>query len=192
MCFTACKKHGNETTGAQQHLFTGLTMTDDMGNTIANLGVNDGDWKNDNSWTTSEYALLNFTDTVSLTGTFVKDTTGWNIGPGIHEQPFNRATAFPNPGRDVIRVYFSGFGFLKYKAVLVDKNYNRLATFCARDSSHVFINLNLSDSAKYKSGVLYRLFYSFSAADSVNYYKGHGDIMICRGYSLNDCLQFVP
>ena len=191
ICVAGCKKKSDQST-IQIHLFKGIVIMDDMGQPWGTWGTEDGDWSTDKSWTQSEYDLLNFPDSLSLTGTFVKDTTGWNIGPGVHERPYNIVTVFPNPANDLVILIYRGLGLLKMKAVIVDQNYNRMFTFACKDST-AHLQIDLSDTTKFKSGTIYRLFYSLSAKDSLNFYKGHGDILICRNVqSLNDCEKYVP
>jgi hypothetical protein len=80
---------------------------------------------------------------------------------------------------------------LKFKATIVDKYYKRIFNFACKDSSANF-RIDLSDSAKFQAGTIYRMYYSLSAKDSLNFYKGHGDILICRENNLQDCKKFVP
>jgi hypothetical protein len=191
LCFSGCKKHSDNQTTSQPHQFNGIIVTDEVGNALGTWGTEDGDWGNDSNWSASEYALLNFPDTISLDGTFIRDTTGWNIGPGIHEQPRNFVVLFPNPVTNGTTLFMNGLGLLKCKAVLVDKYYNRLETFSLKWNGQVLHTLDLSDSLKYQNGV-YRIFYSFSATDSLNFYKGHGDILVCREKNWQDCQKYVP
>jgi hypothetical protein len=190
-CFAGCRKHSDTQISAQVHEFKGIIVINDIGQMMGSWGTEDGDWETDATWTAGEYELLNFPDTVSMNGTFIRDTTGWNIGPGIHEQPQNLVIVFPNPVKNSLYLYFQGFGLLKFKAAIVDKNFNRLFTYACKDgSAHVLIDL--SDAAKFQSGVLYRMYYSLSVTDSLNFYKGHGDILICMENTLQDCQKFVP
>jgi hypothetical protein len=191
LALTSCRKHKDSSTTTNPVEFKGITVINDYGQVTGEWGTDDGDWQNDATWSSSELQLLNFPDTVSLTGTFVKDTVGWNIGPGIHEQPRNSVIAFPNPAVNQQILSYYGLGYLKFKATIVDKYFNRLFTYSSKDHGRLFI-LDLSDSTKFQNGVIYRLYYSFSAADSVNFYKGHGDILICRESSLQSCRHFVP
>jgi hypothetical protein len=178
-------------TSSQVHVFKGIDVINTDGMEMGTWGTDDGDWETDAAWTASEYGLLNFPDTISLDGTYIKDTIGWNIGPGIHEQPRNVVIVYPNPAYNQQVLVFRGLGWLKFKATIVDKNYNRLFTFTCKNSNASVV-LDLSDSVKFQNGTIYRLFYSLSARDSLNFYKGHGDILICRENSLQDCRKFVP
>jgi hypothetical protein len=166
-------------------------VTNEVGNALGTWGAEDGDWGTDANWSPSEYELLNFPDTISLDGTYIRDTTGWNIGPGIHEQPQNFVAGFPNPVADRTTLVFGNFGNLKLKVVIVDKYYHRLETISLKWNGLLLKMIDLSDSLKYQNGV-YRVFYSFSTKDSLNFYKGHGDILICRGSTWQECKNLVP
>lgn len=189
-CFAGCRKHSDTQTSAQVHEFKGIIVINDVGQMMGSWGTEDGDWETDANWSL-EYGLLNFPDTVSLSGTYIRDTTGWNIGPGIHEQPYNLVIIYPNPARTRVYLYYQGLGLVKLKVAIVDNYYNRLFTYACKDSSASF-PIDLSDSTQFKNGKLYRMFYSLSVTDSLNYYKGHGDILICKSANVQDCEQYVP
>lgn len=191
ICLTGCKKHHDDQNPPQAHEFKGVAVVNDIGEILGTWGTEDNDWGTDSIWTTGEYNLLNFPDTISMDGTYVKDTTGWNIGPGIHEQPFNIVIVYPVPVKTKVMLTYCGLGLLKVKATIVDKYYNRIFTF-ARKASSAGILLDFSDSTKFPNGTIYRLYYSLSAKDSMNFYKGHGDILICREKTLDGCKNFVP
>ena len=184
-----CKKQENQTSPVN-HPFTGIVKIDEDGNKEEYWGVDDGDWGVDNDWTELEYGLLAYTDTVSLDGTFVKDTTDWSNGSGIHERPENIVIAYPNPVSNNQRITFKGIGLLKFKGIIVDQNYNDLFTFVIKDSIAHF-NVDFSDPEKFPNGSIYRLYYTLSATDSLNFYKGHGDILICRESDQQECKKFV-
>ena len=44
---------------------------------------------------------------------------------------------------------------------------------------------------QYASGQVLRVYYTFSAEDALNFYKGHGDILICRDEDkVEDCYPY--
>jgi len=180
-----CKK---QTTSI--HNFSGIVAMSETGTIIGTWGIDDGDWSTDNSWSEEEYNVLDFPDTVSLDNTFIKDTTGWNNGTGIHEQPRNSVVAYPIPANDRLSIAYRGFGIIKFKVAIVDSYFNPLFTYASNDGNP--IELNISDSTVFKNGTIYRMYYSLSVKDSLNYYKGHGDILICRESVLQECKKFVP
>ncbi len=154
-------------------------------------GKDDGDWRTDSIWSDEEFSLLNFPDTIDLSGTFLKDTTGWNTGPGIHEKPQNIVIVYPNPTKFFQFMVFRGLGFLKLKVTIVDKCHNRIFSYACKDSISN-VQLDFSDTTRFKNGTMYRLYYSLSAIGHLNFHKGHGDILICREGELQDCQKFVP
>jgi hypothetical protein len=184
-----CEKQENQPS-AINHLFSGIIKTDEDGNREETWGTDDGDWGVDQNWNDEEYSLLSFPDTVNLDGTFVKDTTGWNNGTGIHERPENIVIVYPNPTADKQRLTFKGIGFLKFKAIIVDQYFNSISTFVSKDSITHF-DVDFSDSVEFPNGSVYRMYYTLSATDSLDFYKGHGDILICRENDLQACQKFV-
>jgi len=191
ICIAGCKKHSDTTSSSQTHEFKGIDVIDEGGEILGTWGTEDGDWGTDAHWTTDEYGLLNFPDTISLEGTYISDTTGWNNVPG-NQQPQNLVIVYPNPTKNMAVLVSKCFGNIKLKAVIVDKYYNRLKTFAIKWGGLVECTIDLSDSTKFQSGNLYRLYYAFSSKDSVNFFKGHGDILICRDPVTSDCKKFVP
>jgi len=191
ICLAGCKKNDDTQNSSNAHIFKGIVVTDEVGNALGTWGTEDGDWGTDANWSPSEYELLNFPDTISLDGTYIRDTTGWNIGPGIHEQPYNIVIAFPNPVKEYPILVYRGLGLLKFKTTIVDKYYNRLYTYACKDSA-ANIHLDFSDTIKFQSGTIYRMYYTLSTKDSLNFYKGHGDILICRESAHQDCQKYVP
>jgi hypothetical protein len=191
ICFAGCKKKSDTVDSSGTHIFKGIIVTNEIGQTLGTWGTEDGDWSNDANWSAAEYALLNFPDTVSLDGTYITDTTGWNNVPGA-QQPKNGVWGYPNPISDGSVLVFRDFGNLKLKIAIVDKYYHQLQTFCFKWNGQVEKMLDFSDSTKYAEGV-YRVYYSFSAKDSLNFYKGHGDILICRDQiNWQNCKNMVP
>jgi hypothetical protein len=191
LCLAGCKKHNEDSGSSNNHIFKGIVVTNEDGTAMGIWGTEDGDWGNDINWTTSEYGLLHFPDTISLDGTYISDTTGWNIGPGIHEQPRNFVSAFPNPFADQSTLVFGNYGYLKLKVAIVDSYYHRLQSFSLKWTGHLLKLIDLSDISKYPNGV-YRIFYSFSATNSPDFYKGHGDLLVCRGSTWQECKNLVP
>jgi hypothetical protein len=188
-----CKKHSESNTSSTPavHTFNGIVAIDDVGMNLGTWGTELGDWETDSVWSPDETALLAFPDTVTLNGTFIKDTTGWNTGPGIHEQPKNIVIAFPNPASSSQTLILRALGLVKMKAVIVDNYFNRLITFARKDSI-ADIMIDVSDLTKFKSGSIYRMYYSLSVTGNLNFYTGHGDILICRERVFQDCEKYVP
>jgi hypothetical protein len=191
LSINGCKKNTENNITPNIYNFHGIVTFDKGGNRMGNWGTDDRDWSTDIYWTEEELALLDFVDTISLDNTFIKDTTDWNTGPGIHVMPQNNVIAFPNPVNKSLVIMYKGLGLIKFKATIVDKYFNRLFTYACKDSTAT-IMLSVSDSTIFKNGTIYRMYYSLSTIDSINFYKGHGDILICRESELQDCQEFVP
>ncbi len=172
------------------HSFSGIIVFDNQGFPMATWGHDDGDWEEDENWTEEEYALLDFMDTVSISGTFLKDTSEWN-GTGIGEIYRNEVIAFPNPAINNLNMIARGLGLVKFKANIVDKYHNSLFTYACKDSTRI-ISLDVTDSSIFEDGEIYRLYYSLSVEDNLNFYKGHGDILICREDLPQECEKYVP
>jgi len=191
LCIYGCKKDTEDQESPIIHHFPGIVVINEIGQPMGTWGTDDGDWKTDGSWSEEEFTLLEFPDTISLDGTYITDTTGWNTGSGIHEQPQNIVIVYPNPASNGQILVFRGIGLLKFKVAIVDKYFNRVFTYACKDSD-LNVHLDFSDSSKFQNGTIYRMYYSLSATDSLNFYKGHGDILICRESELQDCQKFVP
>lgn len=189
LTFAGCKKDADSPKTPVVHSFVGIVEISTAGDKMGVWGTDDGDWSTDSSWSEQEYQILNFTDTVSLDNTYIEDTTGWNEGPGIHEHPQNFVIAYPNPANEQLTISYGGFGLLKFKVAIVDKYFNTLSAFAAK--GHILPPLDVSDPTMFQNGSIYRMYYSLSVKDSVNFYKGHGDILICRESDVQACKKFV-
>jgi hypothetical protein len=174
--------------------FTGLIARDVQGSLMGYFGENTyaaEDWKYDSIWTAKEWELMNFEDSISLEGTSMDFEA---ILP--HHQGNTFVASFPNPTAGIISFYFQFTGLAKVKMCIVDSTMTRLFTYSGKDSL-VRINYLLEQEpgseTKYEPGVLYRLYYTCSTTDSLNFYKGHGDIMWCdEPYPILECLDFIP
>lgn len=161
-------------------------MTDAMGQRIGNLGDNDlNDWQYDEVWNEKEYALLDFKDTLLLTNTKKAE-----VSVGV----------YPNPNSDFFSFYFHASNKVKFKMVLVNESFEVLEQFSTIGEHYAFhldvdnfflingykvlkaqnFGPNVIHTDQYADGEILRLYYSFSAEGSPNFYKGHGDILICR------------
>jgi hypothetical protein len=181
LIISSCKEDPTEPSSSS-HLFQGIIVTDDVGNALGTYGKDDGDWGKDMNWTNAENQLLDFADTVSLDATFLGDTT-------VH--PYIMTAFFPNPTSSSSMVYLKIPGTLKFKMTIVDKNFKRLFTFCKKLPQGMYsFEMEFSDTTKFVNKELYRMYYQYSYSGNINYYKGHGDIMICRSSSQFDCIHW--
>lgn len=186
-----CKKNAENQSTNLIHSYPGIVVINEIGQQMGTWGNDDGDWDTDKFWSEEEFNLLEFPDTINLNGTYIKDTTGWNSGTGIHEKPQNIVIVYPNPTVNIQFLVYRGLGLLKLKVTIVDKYFNRLFTYACKDSTSD-VRLDFSDFTKFQNGEIYRMYYSLSVTDSLNFYKGHGDILICRESELQNCQKFVP
>lgn len=176
---TSCKDKPADTPSYQ---FEGIIVTNDIGETLGTYGTDDGDWGKDISWTAEENQVLNFPDTVDLSGTYLGDTTG---------QPPQNAIFYPNPLSSYARLHLRIIGRLKFKMAIVDHHFNRLFTYCNKlDEGNHSVLIDLSDSIKFPDRTVYRLYYRSSYGANSDFHKGHGDIMICRSHSQFDCIDY--
>lgn len=169
------------------HEFPGLVFKDEFGQTMGIFGgPDDNDWKYDSAWTPEIHALLNFNDSVDLTGTYLDSSYISGIEPG--EILFN---FFPNPVRSIAIIYIILPGHVKVKMALVDSCYNSVLTHSFKDSDTAWIGLDMRDDSRFNEGVVYRMFYTMSVEGNIDFYKGHGDILMCEDLPPNTCLRFI-
>lgn len=162
------------------HFFRGIVVTDEVGQQLGIYGADDNDWKNDPTWSRDIYNILNFSDTVSVAGTYPGDTAVLNVF---------MVPAYPNPANFSIDLFLKVPGCYKFKMALVDSYYNLLYTYCAKLNSGCYhVMINLEDTVKFKPKTIYRLFYRYSTEANVDFFKGHGDIMVCR--SAENCISW--
>lgn len=177
--------------------FEGIIMKTSSGNPAGTLGDNDlNDWQEDDSWSEREYALLAYEDTVSLENTAESDVSIF---------------VYPNPTSDYFTFRYQASNRVKFKMVLVDESFNVLEKL---SSSGEFISFSFDVEKyfsekgpevlkaqsfgpgtfftdQYASGQILRVYYTFSAEDALNFYKGHGDILICRDADkVEDCYPY--
>ncbi|HTX89355.1 MAG TPA: hypothetical protein VMC08_10225 [Bacteroidales bacterium] len=184
---TACTPKKTDNPGPVYHDFPGIIATNEIGQILGNVGHEDGDWSKDSLWTQDEENILSYPDTVTLDGTWIPPMNK----PGDRGIG-NIILGFPNPlSSQAILYYYTG-GVVKLKFAVVDHYYNRLFTWCHKVTGTTEVNLDLSDSTKFKNGEIYRLYYSMSASGHLEFWKGHGDLLICRGLSTADCYSHVP
>ncbi|RTL58680.1 MAG: hypothetical protein EKK37_10145 [Sphingobacteriales bacterium] len=152
---------------------SGVLYTDKSGNTIGSYGNPAGDWTFSTTLSPQEISLLNFADSLDMTGTVVVSN------PRI-------IPVYPNPSSTYMS--FSGqFGLpsqlTKLKVVVVDPFYN----IAVKDA--LIINggnqqfyFSVANRQIFQPNGIYRIYYSLSAKDNPNYKMGYGAIQICPGY----------
>jgi hypothetical protein len=131
-----------------------------------------------------EAELLNFSDTVSLTGT---------AAAGV-----SQLAAFPIPAVRNDVLYFSLRGetadqAVKLKLAIVDESLQVLARYALRTATNGAFALQM-DGEDFQNGQHYRIYYRASTADNPALFEGYGNILVCKTYIapgggvLSDCL----
>lgn len=155
--------------------FTGIVFTSETGDPLGTYGgKDDNDWKHDPSWSPEIYNLMNFNDSVDLSGTYLDST----YIPG-NDPPEIQFIFFPNPVADMASVYIIMPGQIKVKLVIVDSNLNTLLKYSYKKSDTAWVWLDLKDESRFVEGDVYRLYYTMSVDGNIDFYRGHGDILMC-------------
>jgi len=118
----------------------------------------------------SEQTLLNFSDTVSLTGTMPTDIT--------------RVSAFPCPAtiEGTMAFYFSGNTLdtpVKVKIVVIDESYNVVYQYAIRLNTGGGLAIQI-DPSRFEAGKYYRMYYQISATGFPSLYEGYGNFLVCK------------
>ncbi len=163
--------------------FRGIVFRDELGNHTGTYGgTDDNDWSYDSLWTPETWAILNFPDTVGLAGTFLYPTYA---APGPIQLSF-----FPNPVNQNTNAYLILPGKIKVKMALMDREMNVIFKHVYIDSDTSWTILDFSDTTKFVEGEVYRLIYTMSVDGDENFYKGHGDILMCSKLQ-SQCLDYL-
>ena len=117
----------------------------------------------------SELAFLNFSDTVSLTGTTAGTITHFGIAPS------------PVRINDALRVFvgISSGSPLKLKIAIVDESFNVVQQVAAKVLNGLALQM---DPSKYESGKYYRMYYRVSATGAATLYEGYGNFLVCKTF----------
>ena len=159
---SGCKKKSDETNNdcLSKLDFTKITYTDNMGNT---LSVDPTDWTNDSFWCEQEYRLFN-TSNLDLTNS--DTSTLFTI-------------LFPNPLRDVGVLVVVRTKLCPFEFVIVNRSFQVLDTFnIPNQTGNILLNVQFSDSLKYKHGQYYRIYYAAHCTRKLFFFKGHGDFKV--------------
>jgi hypothetical protein len=177
---TTCKDDDPSDTPVK---FQGIVFTDEVGNSLGTYGgEDDNDWKSDSVWTQEILDIMSFQDTVDLSGTYLNQTFA------AEEIQFN---FFPNPVASVTSARIEMPGRLKVKMAMVDEKLNIVQTFAYKDQDISWVFLDFSDTARFVEGEVYRMYYTFSVEGNENFYKGHGDVLMCYQRPANLCLGYL-
>lgn len=169
------------------HEFPGLVFTDEYGNHLGTYGgPDDNDWGYDSVWDPEVRLMFDWVDPSDLSGTYLD--TSYHSGDDPDMVPIN---LFPNPVAGIASFYTLLPGCVNIRLVMVDSTYNQVMTSSLQRCDTVWFGLDLSDGSRFTEGVVYRLFYSFSVEGNPDFYRGHGDILMCEDRPPNTCLRFI-
>lgn len=170
--------------------FSGIVFTSEGGQPLGTYGgKDDNDWKYDADWAQKVYDLMDFDDTVDLAGTYLDSSYIPSDDP-----PEIKFAFFPNPVADMASVYIILPGMIKVKLAIVDSNLNPLLTYSYKKSDTAWVWLDLKDQSRFIIGEVYRVYYTMSVEGNTDFYKGHGDILMCMDrppeYE-STCLKYI-
>ena len=148
----ACSKDKEDAKKDSKIIFKGITMMDEMGNSLSNPDTTD--WRFDDKWTTEEEDLF-----------AVKNANS-------NQKCLTTIILYPNPFQDVFRINLNNFPNSSRMSVrLVNKDFKVLLK---NDSIYGSIYFWPSDVSSYDT---LRLYYKLT--DPLNFeHRGHGDILI--------------
>jgi hypothetical protein len=179
---TTCKNEEPSNTPVK---FSGIVFKDEYGNDLGIYGgSDDNDWQFDETWTEETWGIMDFEDTIDLSGTYLNQT---------YFAPENiQFTFFPNPVANYAIPHIIMPGRLKVKIAMVAKNLNTVFHISYKDQDTSMFNLDLSDTVKFIEGDVYRVYYTFSVEGMEDFYKGHGDVLMCYQRPANLlCLDYL-
>jgi len=182
LLFNTCKEDDQDTLPPVK--FKGVVYRDEMGNHLGTYaGPDDNDWKYDTTWTDDIRDIMNFHDTVDLTGTYLNQAY---FAP--EEIPFY---FFPNPVTNMASAYILMPGKLKVRMAMIDENQDTVFNTSYKDQDTSWVFLDFSDTAIFTEGKVYRMYYTFSVAGNEDFYKGHGDVFMCFQKPPTLCLEYL-
>jgi hypothetical protein len=164
--------------------FSGIVFKDEYGNDQGTYGgTDDNDWNYDSTWSQEIWDLLDFNDTVSLSGTYLNSS---------YDPPQQISFyLFPNPVADEASAYILVPGNIKIKMALADHQLKSVSTYCYKGRDTSWVRLVMEDTNTFVEGEVYRLYYTFSVLGRENFYKGHGDVLMCYNRPSNLCLSYL-
>jgi hypothetical protein len=178
----ACKKDKEKESGnTDEILIEGFKLWDGSGNAFGHRGTDDNDWTFKNTLSDRELALLDFTTPYTLDNTKEATITAYDD---------SYLRAIPNPGAYTQYFQITASDSVLLKAVIVNKKMEVLTKKALKLKGWSGFTINYSDTTLYPDKAAFRMYYSLSAENKLNYKVGYGDIKICRsGSSLDDCFK---
>lgn len=153
-----------------QEDFSCIKIFDENG---TGLGLH-GDCTSSNDWgnvtlSASEQAFLDFTDTVSLSGTLATAIQYFSsyTCPVTIDEPIHITFARDEPDHPV-----------KLKIAIVDESLQVVQQLAIRiENTGLALHI---DPAKFQSGKYYRMYYRVSATGAPSLFEGYGNFLVCK------------
>lgn len=153
-----------------QEDFSCIKIFDENG---TGLGLH-GDCTSSNDWgnvtlSASEQAFLDFTDTVSLSGTLATAIQYFSSYPCpvTIDEPIHITFARDEPDHPV-----------KLKIAIVDESLQVVQQLAIRiENTGLALHI---DPAKFQSGKYYRMYYRVSATGAPSLFEGYGNFLVCK------------
>lgn len=170
LLFTACERKKDQP--PQTEDLSCIKLFDEQGQ---GLGLH-GSCTTSNDWgniplNATEKEYLNFSDTVSLSGTAPTTITWFGIAPC----PVTIGGAMlVYLGKDV------NSDPVKLKLVVVDEELNIIQKAAVKLGTPASMALYI-DPALYQTGHYYRMYYQVSAQGAASLYEGYGNFLVCKG-----------
>lgn len=114
---------------------------------------------------------MNFSDTVSLTGTAATTVTWFGVAP---------CPVIIGSAMLVVVGKELNSSPVKLKLAVVDESLNVIQKLAVRLSSNNGIQLYM-DPSLYQTGQYYRMYYQISADGAPSIYEGYGNFLVCKG-----------
>lgn len=158
----ACKKTNDD----PKIKIEGFQLFDQLGNTLQRIGPPDNDWQ-----------LLNWTALSSFEQSLLNSVPDFNMDNTNPSTVF--LAPYPNPVINISSVYLSSVDSANFKLIVTNETGTVLQHFSTKIKGGSVFQMNLSDRNVFPLKKSLRYYYSFSAANNVNFKVGYGDIKIC-------------
>lgn len=170
VCFVSCDPKKDQP--PQSEDFSCIKIFDEQGQGLGLHGpcTSSNDWGNI-PLSATEKGYLNFSDTVSLTGTAATTVTWFGVAP---------CPVIIGSGMLVVVGKELNSSPVKLKLAVVDESLNLIQKLAVRLSSNNGIQLYM-DPSLYQTGQYYRMYYQISADGAPSIYEGYGNFLVCKG-----------
>jgi hypothetical protein len=183
---SSCKESEDSESEEQVPMqFPGIVFRDEIGNPLGIYGgQDDNDWDSDATWPQEIHALMNFPDTIDMSGTYLDSSY-------VHGTDLIPFALFPNPVATIGNINALLPGQLKIKLLIIDRYANPVYKHVLIDKGSVWHTIHMDDESVFVEGEVYRLYYSLSVEGNPDFYLGHGDILMCADRPQNLCEHYL-